>query len=190
MAHLMRRMGSSMQKGPWIQRPRREQSLWYKHQLCEAASQSLRPRSNSNRRPVLHHAGSVRFLSKERFYSASYDSMTSRAVLCSLRAIRFPRLIFNGRRWRFLDSVAFYGGRPCPDKCHSACNASSRTFPKESSQHEQTNAVANAFHSSTSAVVIDTEFSVEISTEGEPLKNDTVLLKSLAISIQVQQYHI
>lgn len=122
------------------------------------------------------------------------DPMTSRAVLYSLRSLRFNRVLFNARRWRFLDSVVYYGGavngrRPFPF-LNRLSPPRSQTFTKQFSINRK-NEYSN-FHSSHSTIELETEFNLEISTEGEiPQNNENdnhANIPNLITSLQVMMY--
>lgn len=117
------------------------------------------------------------------------DPMTSRAVLYSLRSLRFNRALLNARRWRFLDSVVYYGGaingrRPFPFLNKLSPPPPSQTFSKQLSINRK-NEYSN-FHSSHSTIELETEFNLEISTEGLiPQINNHANLPNLITALQV-----
>jgi len=115
------------------------------------------------------------------FYDKNLASMTSRGVLYSLRSIRFNRVLFNGRRRRFLDSAAFYSNNRCPESLHR------KWTPTQTKAFNTDSATLSKFHCSNSVVEMDTEFSLEISSDGRPLANDRRQLIALATSLHVLQ---
>lgn len=125
----------------------------------DATSQSICLRLNSSR------AGIHRLANSHNFWSIP-TPMTSRAVLNSLHSIRFHRALFNGRRFRFLDSVAFYAGR---QRSHDR-------FRKATYQTSSQKTIFHAFATHTflcskSIVDLDVEYNVEIISGGRPFNN-------------------
>lgn len=110
--------------------------------------------------------------------------MTSRAVVYSLRSNRLLRRSLYRRRLRFLDSVVYYGGAvngrrpighlPVPHKLikhHSFGRGVERSI----------------FHSSRSAIALETEFNLDVVSEGL-LENRVheANVKNLITAFQVQ----
>eukprot|EP00210_Caulerpa_lentillifera_P001233 g1189.t1 len=92
--------------------------------------------------------------------------MTSRAVLHSLRALRFNRVLLNARRWRFLDSVVFYGGAVNGRQPFLHLMKPPARHCKKQEISINRKRKLSSFHSSHSAIELETEFNLEISSEG------------------------
>eukprot|EP00210_Caulerpa_lentillifera_P008698 g8297.t1 len=89
--------------------------------------------------------------------------MTSSAVYCSLRALRFHRLSLNGRRRRFIDSVMYY-----VSLIHGHQATGHLSVPRGLIRNLQLNRKReySTFCAAHSATEFETEFNLEISSYG------------------------
>ena len=145
---------SSLSKGCLFDQLRRSFDGRYGHLTRGSKSHVLRRQSASLLRPAPLDFGAKRL-------NSTPVSMTSRAVLFSLHSVRFPRVLFNGRRWRFLDTVAFYAGRSCPQTRFMSQSDGTQSR-KNCLQQFRASTDGHIFHCSKSVVEMETEYSVEV----------------------------